>query len=60
MMLTTKEVAVALKITRSRVLQLIAEGKISATKYGRDWQITREAISKYKEERKKRYERYFQ
>ena len=55
---TTKETAQLLSITRGRVIQLINEGKLVASKYGRDWQITQEAIDKYKEERRKRYERY--
>lgn len=38
-MLTTTEAAAALKISRQRVLALIASGRLPAQKHGRDWMI---------------------
>lgn len=37
--MTTQEAAEALGIHRSRVLHLIREGRLKATKHGRDWWI---------------------
>lgn len=42
--MTTEQAAVALGITTRRVRMLIAEGVLQATKEGRDWHITQEAI----------------
>ena len=38
-MLTTLEAAALLNVSRSRVLHLIAAGRLPATKCGRDWFI---------------------
>ena len=37
--MTTNEVAVALGLTRRRVLALIKAGKLNATRHGRDWWV---------------------
>jgi excisionase family DNA binding protein len=39
-MLTTREAADLLHVSRSRVLKLIAAHRLPATKVGRDWQLT--------------------
>lgn len=39
MPLTTQQAATALGISRGRVLKLIAAGRLTATKWGRDWVI---------------------
>lgn len=38
-MMTTTQAAEALKISRQRVLALIASGRLPAQKHGRDWMI---------------------
>lgn len=38
-MLTTTEAALELGISRSRVLHLIADGRIKATRFGNTWAI---------------------
>lgn len=38
-MLTTAQAAAQLKISRQRVLALIASGRLPAQKHGRDWMI---------------------
>ena len=58
MMLTTKDAAELLKVNASRVRQLILRGELKAQKHGRDWHIAKEEVDKYREERRKRYERY--
>jgi excisionase family DNA binding protein len=47
-MLTTAEAAALLGRSTSRVLKLIAAGRLPATKHGRDWFITPEAVAAYK------------
>lgn len=46
-MLTTLEAAALLNVSRSRVLQHIKAGRLQATKHGRDWDITPQAIADY-------------
>lgn len=46
--MTTAEAATALGIHRSRVLALIAEGRIVAEKLGRDWYITPAEVERFK------------
>jgi excisionase family DNA binding protein len=46
-MLTTREAAVLLHVTPSRILKLIAAGRLPATKHGRDWWLTEQAIAAY-------------
>lgn len=38
-MLTTLEAATILNVSRSRILKLIAAGRLPAQKFGRDWLI---------------------
>jgi excisionase family DNA binding protein len=38
-MITTAQAAVILNISRSRILKLIAAGRLPAQKFGRDWLI---------------------
>lgn len=49
--LTTQEVADELEVTRGRVQQLVAWGKIPATKMGRDNFIKRSDLEEYKKNR---------
>ena len=46
--LSTSEAADVLRISRNRVLQLIDEGKLKATKVGRDYVIDERALSAVK------------
>ena len=43
-MLTTAQAAETLHISRSRILKLIAAGRLPATKNGRDWLIRPEDL----------------
>lgn len=43
--LTTKEAAERLKVSRPRIYQLIAEGKLIADKHGRDYLIKEAALT---------------
>lgn len=47
--MTTQEAAEALGVTRQRVLALIQEGRLKATKHGRDWWISEGAVEAVKE-----------
>jgi len=47
-MLTTKQAAERLGVSPQRVRKLIQAGRIEATKFGRDWMITEEALAKHK------------
>lgn len=46
-MLTTPEVAARLGISRRRVGQLIKDGRLRATKHGRDWLVSERAVDAY-------------
>jgi|WetSurMetagenome_2_1015567.scaffolds.fasta_scaffold164750_4 excisionase family DNA binding protein len=46
-MLTTREAAAILHVSRSRVLKLIATGRLPAMKVGRDWFLTPQAVAAY-------------
>jgi excisionase family DNA binding protein len=48
-MLTTKQAAVKLHVTRRRVLALISSGRLPAKKVGRDWTIAEKAIALIKD-----------
>jgi excisionase family DNA binding protein len=43
-MLTTNEAAAILNVSRSRILKLIAAGRLQAWKHGRDWWLTPQAL----------------
>lgn len=45
-LITTAEAAERLGVVRSRVLALIAEGRLPATKLGRDWVIQAEDLAR--------------
>lgn len=47
-MLTTREAAEVLGITRRQVSNLIGKGKLKATRFGRDWQVDSESVEAYK------------
>jgi len=46
--LTTREAAEILKVSRPRIYQLIAEGKLIADKHGRDYLINEGALTNVK------------
>ncbi len=46
-MLTTTQVAERLGITPSRVRQIIREGRLVATKHGRDWEVDPESLDSF-------------
>lgn len=43
----TREAAELLGITRKSVARLAAEGKITATKIGRDWWLLRQSVQEF-------------
>jgi excisionase family DNA binding protein len=45
--MTTTEAAAALSLARRRIVQLIASGRLPATKHGRDWLITEDAVAAF-------------
>lgn len=47
-LLTTTQAAKILNVNASRIRQLIAGGRIKATKSGRDWLIERSELDGYK------------
>jgi excisionase family DNA binding protein len=47
-MLTTAEAAAILGVSRSRILKLIAAGRLQAWHHGRDWFITPAALEAVK------------
>jgi excisionase family DNA binding protein len=51
---TTQGAARLLGLTRKGVLAAIRRGKLHATKYGRDWQISDEEIERYRQEPRQR------
>ena len=51
-MVTTVTAADRLGISRKRVFQLIQEGRLQATQYGRSWLIPLAEVEKYERERK--------
>lgn len=48
--LTVKELARILKITRQQVRKMIRSGEIPAVKVGREWRIPREYLNEFIEE----------
>jgi excisionase family DNA binding protein len=44
MLLTTRQVAARLGVSDARVRQLLAEGRLRATKLGRDWLIEERSL----------------
>ena len=48
--LTTKEVVAYLKVTRPTVFKLIKEGKLKASKVGRDYRFYKSDIAKFLQE----------
>ena len=50
-LLTVQEAADRLKVTRERVYMLIADGRLPAAKFGRDWQIQEQHL-KFVKDRK--------
>lgn len=52
--MTTKEAAEALGISIRRVQKLIQEGRLKATKKGRDWNISRKSVEEYPDTRKRK------
>ncbi len=46
---TTTEVAKIIGVSRSRIRHLIADGKLRATKVGRDWVIANDDIESLRE-----------
>ena len=51
-LLSTKDVARKLDVTASRVRQIILEGKLPATKLGRDWLVKAEDVEAYQTARR--------
>lgn len=51
-LLSTKDVARKLDVTASRVRQIILEGKLPATKLGRDWLVKEEDVEAYQTARR--------
>ena len=49
---TTVKAAEMLGVSRKRVFQLITDGVIKATQYGRSWLIPLSEVERYKRERK--------
>lgn len=47
------EAADLLKVSRTRIWQIIQEGRLSARKIGKQWVITRESVEAYDRQRKK-------
>jgi excisionase family DNA binding protein len=45
--MTTQQVASELKVTDARVRQLLADGKLSGEKIGRDWIVRRKHLNSY-------------
>ncbi len=45
--LTTKEVAEALKVGTSQIYKLVRSGNLKAFKEGKNWRIPRQSISQY-------------
>ena len=52
-MLTTAEAAAILQVSRRRVSELIRLGTLTATKFGRDWQVDQESVEAYKKSPRK-------
>ena len=50
-MLTTNDAATRLHVSRSRVLKLIASGRLEATKHGRDWIVQPAALDSVRNRR---------
>jgi len=48
--MTLKEAAASLGVTPATLRQQIANGKLKATKVGRDWSVTPAAVEKYRRE----------
>jgi len=46
--ITTKEAAERLGYTPQHTRLLIRQGKIEATKFGRDWMVVRESVESYR------------
>jgi len=46
--MTTQEAAECLGITRGTVLVQIRNGRLSATKHGRDWNVSAAAVERYR------------
>lgn len=46
--LTTAEAAAVLNVSRRRVAELIRLGTLTATKFGRDWQVDSASVEAYK------------
>ncbi len=47
--MTTKEAAAILGVTAATLRQQIANGRLRATKLGRDWSLTRREVERYRE-----------
>jgi excisionase family DNA binding protein len=45
--LTTQQAGELLGVTAQRVVALIRDGRLPATKFGRDWLIARQALEKF-------------
>lgn len=54
-LLSTKDVARKLDVTASRVRQIILEGKLPATKLGRDWFVKEEDVEAYQTRREQQF-----
>lgn len=50
--MTTNEAAAALQVSRSAVLKAIADRRLAATMFGRDYLIERDELERYRRERK--------
>jgi excisionase family DNA binding protein len=50
--ITTEEAASILKLTSSRVRQLVRSEILRAVKFGRDWQVERQSVEEYARRRK--------
>jgi excisionase family DNA binding protein len=51
-LITTTEAASRLGVNQSRVRQLILSGQLPGKKYGRDWMVDEDDLSRYQEVRR--------
>lgn len=51
--MTTNDAAARLGVTRARVVQMIEEGKLKATKEGRDWNVDPASVERLKASRER-------